>query len=72
MWSAAPIFANKNHDLEKKKIIKKIMKKLLNYMLYTHDVTCSLSRWNIGGNDIYKKNKKTIKTKTFLKNSFFK
>ena len=30
------------------------MTKLLNYMLYIRDVTCNLSRWNNGGNDIYK------------------
>ena len=38
-------------------------------MLYTHDVTCNLSRWNNEVNDIYKK--KSIKTKTFWKNSFY-
>ena len=31
------------------------MQKSLNYMLYTHDVTCNVSKWNNGGNDIYKK-----------------
>ena len=49
------IFSNKNQDLQKKHFIEKNMKKLLNYILYTHDVTCNLSRWNNGGNDIYKK-----------------
>ena len=39
----------------KKKHFQQSMQKLLNYMLYTHDVTCNLSRWNNGGNDIYKK-----------------
>ena len=39
-------------------------------MLYTHDVTCNLSRWNSGCNDIYKR--RWIKAKTILKNSFFK
>ena len=49
------IFLNKNHDLQKKHFTEKNMKKLLNYILYTHDVTRNLSRWNNGGNDIYKK-----------------
>ena len=39
-------------------------------MLYTHDVTCNLSRWSNGGNNIYKK--RSMKTKTFWKNSFLK
>ena len=53
----APLFfSNKNHDQQKKHfIIEKYMKKLLNYMLYTHDVTCNMRRWNSGSNDIYKK-----------------
>ena len=37
------------------------MQKLLNYMLYTHDVICNLSRWNKGGNDIYKKDQWKLK-----------
>ena len=39
----------------KKYFMEKNMKKLLNCMLYTHDVTCNLNRWNNAGNDIYKK-----------------
>ena len=38
-------------------------------MLYTHDVTCNLSRRNNGANDIYKR---SVKAKTFFKSSFFK
>ena len=34
---------------------KEDLRWLLLYMLYTHDVTCNLSRWNKGYNDIYKK-----------------
>ena len=30
-------------------------------MLYTHDVTCNLSRWNNEGNDIYGKGKWKLK-----------
>ena len=41
----------------------------LNYTLYTHDVTCNLSRWNIRCNDIYWR---SIKTQTFWKNGFSK
>ena len=41
----SPLFSNKNHDPQKKKrFIQKKMKKLLNYKMYTHDVTCNLSR----------------------------
>ena len=40
----------------KKHFIEKNMKKLSNYMLYTHDVTYNLS----GSNDIYKKDHKTF------------
>ena len=29
-------------------------------MLYTHDVTYNLSRWNNGGNDIYQKVNKNL------------
>ena len=42
----------------------------MNYMLYTHDVTCNMSRWNIGGNDIYKKGQ--LKLKHFEKIVFLK
>ena len=27
----------------------------MNFMLYTHDVTCNLSKWNYVENDIYEK-----------------
>ena len=30
-------------------------------MLYTHDVACSLSRWDNRGNDIYKKDQQKLK-----------
>ena len=30
-------------------------------MLYTHDVTCNLSRWNKKGNDIYEKDQQNLK-----------
>ena len=43
------------------------MWKLMNYMLYTHDVTCNLSRWNNGGNDIYKNLNILKKKKGFFK-----
>ena len=36
----------------------------MNYMLYIDDVTCNVSGWSDGGNDIYKK--------TFWKNSLLK
>ena len=39
-------------------------------MLYPHDDTWILSRWNNGCNDIYKK--ESIKTKTFWKTSFLR
>ena len=55
MWRTAFIILNKNMAHSKKHFIEKTMKKLLNYMLYTHNVTCNLSRWNYGGNDIYNK-----------------
>ena len=42
----------------------------LNYMLYTHDVICSLRRWSNRGKDIYKKDKS--KLKYFEKIVFFK
>ena len=45
----------------KKKYFQQSMQKLLNYMLYTDDVTCNLSRWNNGGNDIYKKDQQKLK-----------
>ena len=61
MWSTALIFSNKNYDLQKKHLIEKNMKKLLNYMLYTHDVTSNMSRWNNGSNDIYKKDQWKLK-----------
>ena len=54
-------FIFKNHGSKKKLTIEKTCffsvdyVKKLNCMLYTHDVTCNLSRWNNGGNDIYKK-----------------
>ena len=34
---------------------KEHLRWLLLYILYTHDVTCNLSRWNNRYNDIYKK-----------------
>ena len=34
---------------------------LLLYILYPHDVTCSLSRWNNGYNGIYKKDQQKLK-----------
>ena len=55
MWSAALIFSNKNHGLQKKKILhRKNIKKFLNYMFDTHDVTSNLRRWNNESIDIYK------------------
>ena len=36
---------------------KKDLRWLLLYILYKHDLTCYLSRWNKGYNDIYKKDK---------------
>ena len=53
MWSAALIFSNKSHGLEKEHFIEKIWK-LFNYMFYTNDITCKLSRWNNESIDIYK------------------
>ena len=38
------------------------------FILYTHGVTCKLSKSNSACNDIYKKDKKT---KCFLKKTFF-
>ena len=32
----------------------------MNYMLYKHDVTCNMSRWNNGGNYIYKKGQQKL------------
>ena len=29
--------------------------------MFTHDVTCNPSRWNNGGNNIYKNNQKRLK-----------
>ena len=55
------LFSNKNHDLQKKNFIETNMKKLLNYMLYTQDITYNLSRWNNRGNDIYKKDQQKLK-----------
>ena len=40
----------------------------MNYVLYTHDVTCDLRRWNNEGNDIYKKGQWKLKQ---LKKNFF-
>ena len=37
-------------------------------MLFTHDITCNMSRRNSGSNDIYKK--RSINTKPFRKNCF--
>ena len=54
MWSAALIFSNKKHGLQKKRFIEKNMKKLSNYIFDTHDVTCNLSRWNNESIGIYK------------------
>ena len=44
-------------DLNVKMVYSKnsLMLKLMIYVLCTHDVTCNLSRWNNGGNYIYKK-----------------
>ena len=39
----------------KKPFIEKNMKKLLTHMLFTHGVTCSMSRRSSGSNDIDKK-----------------
>ena len=60
MWNTTLIFSNMNHGLQKKNFIEKnsffcCLLKLLNYILYTHDVTCNLSRLNSGCNDIYEK-----------------
>ena len=55
--ATALIFQIKN-GLQKKHFIEKIVSflytvwKLLNYMLYIHDITCNLSWWNNGGNDL--------------------
>ena len=45
MWNTALIFSNKNHVFQKKPLEKNSFfaedyVKLLNYILYTHDVTC--------------------------------
>ena len=49
--------------IEKKSIAESIIEKKFSFadyvkitelhVLYTHDVTCNLSRWNNGGNDSY-------------------
>ena len=40
----------------------------MNYMLYTHDVTCNLSRWNNEGYYIIEKVKKNL---NILKKQYF-
>ena len=60
MWTTAFIFSNRSHGLQKKLFIEEnsffsVDCKLMNYILYTHDVTSNLSRWNNGGNNFYKK-----------------
>ena len=62
MWNTALIFSNKNHGLQKKKLFIEKNSffavdyvKIIDYILYTHDVTCNLSRWNSECNDIHKK-----------------
>ena len=62
MWNTTLIFSNKNHGLHKKLLIEQKKNffsvdhvKIIELHVYTHDVTCNLSRWNNEGNDISKK-----------------
>ena len=61
MWNTAFIFSNRSHGLQKKLFIEENSffsvdyVKINDYMLRAYDVTCDLSRWNIEGNHIYKK-----------------
>ena len=68
MCSTALIFSNKNHDLQKQHLIEKNTKKLLSYMLYTHDVTSKRVDEITG---VMVSIKRSIKTKTIWKNCFF-
>ena len=42
----------------KNTFLKEHLRSQLLYILYTHDITCNLSRWNNGYNGNYKKDKK--------------
>ena len=60
MWNTALIFSNKNYGQHEKNLFISTKTFSVDYVeiteLHVHaDVTCSLSRWNKGGNVIYKK-----------------
>ena len=68
MWSTTLIFSNKNHDLQKKNNTKKY-EKILNYML---TYMTSHAVWVDEVMGVMVSIKKSIKTKTYWKNSFLK
>ena len=54
-YEAPLLFFQIKTMIYRRKHYRKIYERILIYMLYTHGVTCSLSRWNNGDNDICKK-----------------
>ena len=54
-YEAPLLFFQIKTMIYRRKHYRKKYERILIYMLYTHGVTCSLSRWNNGDNDICKK-----------------
>ena len=70
----AQLFSCQISTIFKNTFFKEHLWSLLLYILYTHDVTCIVSRWNNGCNGNYKKDQKKLKhfEKIVFWNIFYK